>query len=103
MLWGLALGALPILIHLFNRLRHRKMSWAAMMFLRMANRKSTKYAKIRQWMVLMFRVLVVLALIMALSRPLAGGFIGGMYSSKPDVILVVLDQSNSGGHDGQQP
>ena len=62
MLWGLALGALPILIHLFNRLRHRKMPWAAMMFLRMANRKSTKYAKIRQWMVLMFRVLVVLAL-----------------------------------------
>ncbi|HCU87870.1 MAG TPA: hypothetical protein DGP39_10090, partial [Verrucomicrobiales bacterium] len=100
MLWGLALGALPILIHLFNRLRHRKLPWAAMMFLRMANRKSTKYAKIRQWLVLMFRVLVVLALIMALSRPLAGGFIGGMYSSKPDVILVVLDQSTSMGAHG---
>ena len=25
MLWGLLLGLLPILIHLFNRLRHRKL------------------------------------------------------------------------------
>ena len=76
MLWGLLLGLLPILIHLFNRLRHRKLPWAAMMFLRMANRKSTKYAKVRQWLVLFFRMLAVLALIFALSRPLAGGWPG---------------------------
>ena len=69
--WLLAL--LPILVHLFNRLRHRKLPWAAMMFLRMANRKSTRYAKLRQWLVLLFRVLAVLALLFALSRPLDGG------------------------------
>mgnify|MGYP002151439806 CR=1 FL=1 len=40
MLWGLPLILLPVLVHLFNRLRHRKLPWAAMMFLRMANRKS---------------------------------------------------------------
>ena len=55
MLWGLLLGFLPIMIHLFNRLRHRKLPWAAMMFLRMANRKSTRYAKLRQWLVLLKR------------------------------------------------
>jgi len=74
MLWGLLLGLLPILIHLFNRLRHRKLPWAAMMFLRMANRKSTKYAKVRQWLVLLFRMLAVMALVFAISRPAAGGF-----------------------------
>ena len=97
MLWGLLLGLLPILIHLFNRLRHRKLPWAAMMFLRMANRKSTKYAKVRQWLVLLFRMLAVLALVFALSRPEAGGFLKGMISGKPDVILIIVDRSASMG------
>ena len=96
-LWGLLLGFLPILIHLFNRLRHRKLPWAAMMFLRMANRKSTKYAKVRQWLVLLFRMLAVMALVFALSRPLAGGWIKGMMSGKPDVILIIIDRSASMG------
>ena len=34
LLWALPLIFLPVLIHLFNRLRHRSMPWAAMMFLR---------------------------------------------------------------------
>jgi hypothetical protein len=102
-LWGLLLGLLPILIHLFNRLRHRKLPWAAMMFLRMANRKSTKYAKVRQWLVLLFRMLAVMALVFALSRPLAGGWIKGMMSGKPDVILIIVDRSASmGTQSGEQ-
>ena len=95
MLWGLPLVLLPVLIHLFNRLRHRKLPWAAMMFLRMANRKSTRYAKLRQWLVLIFRVLAVLMLLFALSRPLAGGWMGGMFSNKPDVVVIILDRSPS--------
>ena len=95
--WWWLLALLPILIHLFNRLRHRKMQWAAMMFLRMANRKSTRYAKLRQWLVLLFRCLAIAALLFALSRPLASGFVSSMFSAKPDVILVVLDGSASMG------
>ena len=68
-----------------------------MMFPRMANRKSTKYAKVRQWLVLLFRMLAVLALIFALSRPLAGGWVKGMMSGKPDVILILVDRSASMG------
>ena len=96
--WLLAL--LPVLVHLFNRLRHRKLPWAAMMFLRMANRKSTRYAKLRQWLVLLFRVLVVVALLFALSRPKVGGWVAGMFGGKPDVILIILDGSASMGAQG---
>ena len=94
-LWGLPLILLPVLIHLFNRLRHRPMPWAAMQFLRSATRKSTRYAKIRQLLVLLFRVLAVLALLLALSRPLAGGWAGGMMGGAPDVVLLLLDRSAS--------
>ncbi len=91
--WPLAL--LPVLIHLFNRLRHRRINWAAMMFLRIASRKSTRFNKIRQYLVLLMRVLAVLALILALSRPLAGSWLGGVMSSDPETILVLLDRSVS--------
>lgn len=94
-LWGLPLILLPVLIHLFNRLRHRSVPWAAMMFLRSATRKSTRYARLRQFLVLLFRVLAVLVLVLALSRPLSGGWMGWMVSSAPDVIVILLDRSAS--------
>lgn len=94
-LWGLPLILLPVLIHLFNRLRHRSVPWAAMMFLRSATRKSTRYARLRQFLILLFRVLAILVLVLALSRPLSGGWMGWMISSAPDVIVVLLDRSAS--------
>ena len=94
-LWGLPLILLPVLIHLFNRLRHRSMPWAAMMFLRSATRKSTRYARLKQFLILLFRVLAVLGLVLALTRPLAGGWMGWMLGGAPDVILVLLDRSAS--------
>jgi hypothetical protein len=94
-LWGLPLILLPVLIHLFNRLRHRSMPWAAMMFLRSATRKSTRYARLKQFLILLFRVLAVLGLVMALSRPLAGGWMGWMLGGAPEVIMVLLDRSAS--------
>ena len=38
-LFGIALAAVPILIHLLNLMRHRRESWAAMRFLLKAKGK----------------------------------------------------------------
>ncbi|MGI8966514.1 MAG: BatA domain-containing protein [Limisphaerales bacterium] len=94
-LWGLPLILLPVLIHLINRMRHRPQRWAAMQFLVSATRNSISNAKLRQFLILLFRVLVVLMLILFLGRPLAGGWMGWAFSSAPDVILILLDRSAS--------
>jgi hypothetical protein len=94
-LWGLPLVLVPIIIHLINRLRHRPQPWAAMRFLVSATRSSISHAKLRQFLILLFRVLAVLALILFLSRPLAGGWLGWALSPAPDVILLLLDRSAS--------
>ncbi len=94
-LWGLPLALLPLIIHLLNRMRYRTQRWAAMSFLFSANRASTRYAKLRQIIILACRVLALLALIIAIARPLAGGWLGWALSPSPDVILVVLDHSAS--------
>ena len=94
-LWALPLVLVPVIIHLINRLRHKPQPWAAMMFLVAASQASTSHAKLRQLLVLLFRVLAVFALILFLSRPLAGGWLGWAMAAAPDVILLVLDRSAS--------
>ena len=95
MLWGLPLLLIPIIIHLVNRLRHRPQQWAAMRFILSASRSSINQAKLRQFLVLLFRVLAVTALIFFLSRPLVGGWLGWALSPAPEVVLLVLDRSAS--------
>lgn len=94
-LWGLLLAALPVLIHLLNRMRYRTQPWAAMRLLTAATRRSVSQARLRQFLVLLFRVLAVVALVFVLSRPLAGGWLGWMLRGAPDVVLILLDRSAS--------
>ncbi len=94
-LFGLPLILLPVIIHLMNKMRHRPQPWAAMRFLISATRASTSHAKLRQFLILLFRTLAVLMLLLFIARPLAGGWMGWMLSPAPDVILVLLDRSAS--------
>lgn len=95
MLYGLPLALLPVIIHLLNKLRHRSVRWAAMMFLLAANRTATRQARIKQWLILLMRVFAIAALVFVVSRPLAGGWLGWFFQGAPDAILIVLDRSLS--------
>jgi len=94
-LFGLPLMLVPVIIHLLNRLRHRPRPWAAMRFLLSATRSSVSHTKLRQFLILLFRVLAVAMLILFLARPLAGGWLGWALSPAPDAILILLDRSAS--------
>ena len=95
MLWALPAILLPIIIHLLNRLRYRTVHWGAMMFLLKANKAATRRAKIRQYLLLLFRALVILFLVWAMARPIVGGWIGSAAGGAPEVVLVLLDRSAS--------
>jgi succinate dehydrogenase/fumarate reductase cytochrome b subunit len=67
-LWLIPLALLPVIIHLLNRLRYQTVRWAAMMFLRSADREASRRAKIRQWIILAARCLMLLVFLLALAR-----------------------------------
>ena len=94
-LWGLPLAALPLIIHLLNRLRYRSLNWAAMMFLLSATRNSTRQARLKQFLILLCRVLAIVFLILALSRPRLGGWLGLALSGPPETVILLLDRSAS--------
>ncbi len=95
LLAALPLAALPIIIHLINQRRYQTIQWAAMMFLLAANRMSRGYARLRQWLILLFRTLAVATLVFAVSRPLASGWIGMAAGGKVDTSIILLDLSPS--------
>lgn len=92
---ALPLAALPIIIHLINQRRFQTVRWGAMMFLLAANRMARGYARLRQWLILALRVLALMGLIFALSRPLASGWLGLTAGSRIDTTIVLLDRSSS--------
>jgi hypothetical protein len=95
LLYGLPLMALPIIIHLINQRRYQTVRWAAMMFLLAANRMSRGYARLRQWLIMAFRMLAIAALAFAVARPLAGGWLALTAGGRADTTIICLDRSPS--------
>ena len=62
-LWGLPLLLIPLIIHLVNRLRQKPQPCAAMRFLRSASQSSVSQAKLKQFLILLFRMLSIAALV----------------------------------------
>ena len=95
MLAGLPLVALPLIIHLINQRRFQTIQWGAMMFLLAAHRMSRGYSRIRQWLIMLFRMLAIAGLVIAASRPLASGWLGLAAGSRADTTIILLDRSPS--------
>ncbi len=98
MLLALPIALLPVIIHLLNRLRYRSVKWAAVMFLIAATRSSTRRARLRHYLILFCRTMIILLFLLALGRPIVGGWLGTTLAGAPDTILVLLDRSASMEH-----
>jgi hypothetical protein len=94
LLWGLLAAAIPVIIHLLNRRRHKTVMWAAMQFLLKATRESRGKKKLRHILILTCRTLGVAALATAAARPLLSGVMGWS-GGKPDLVVLILDRSAS--------
>jgi len=92
LLWGLALAAVPIIIHLIHQRRFRTLQWGAMYFIRKAKQQAKGMARLKQWLILAMRTLAVLALAFAVSRPLSGGWVGKAGAGNlPLAIILWID------------
>jgi hypothetical protein len=95
--WGLPLVAAPIIIHLINILRHRRVEWAAMEFLLASQRKYRTRVLLKQLLLLLARVAAVLGIVLALAGPRWRSAIGGLLGGGRTVHVVILDDSYSMG------
>jgi hypothetical protein len=91
---GAALVSAPIVIHLINRIRFRRVKWAAMEFLLKAQKKMRRKKILEQLLLLLLRCLLVF-LIGVLFARFIGCDTGKGKESRPTTHLVILDDSPS--------
>jgi hypothetical protein len=99
---GATLAAVPLLIHLLNRQRHKPMPWAAMQFVLAAYRKTRRRARMENLILLLLRMAAVALLAFCVSRPFIGprSPLAGLTESRRDLVLAI-DGSASAGYRGE--
>lgn len=104
MLWGLLAVLIPIIIHLFNFRRYRKVYFSNVDALGDLQTESRRRSNVRRWLVLACRVLAVAALVLAFAGPFVPGDRGEVHSGST-VVSIYIDNSYSmeaASHDGTQ-
>jgi hypothetical protein len=95
--WGATAVASPIIIHLINRMRYRRIAWAAMEFLLKSQQRNRRRILIEQLILLMLRCLIVLVLVALVVRPTwwMGEAAQARRQELPHYHFIVLDDSLS--------
>ncbi|HEX9006177.1 MAG TPA: BatA domain-containing protein [Bacteroidota bacterium] len=89
-LFGLAAAAIPILIHLLNLRKLRTIEFSSLRFLKELQRSSIRRLRIRQWILLAIRTLLIAALVLAFSRPALKGSFANLIGGRAATTMVVL-------------
>jgi hypothetical protein len=92
---GAMLLAAPIIIHFINRMRFRRVKWAAMEFLLASQQRNRRRLLLEQLLLLLLRLLVVAALVMLVARPLVDPESFSLFQGQKTHHLVLLDDSGS--------
>jgi hypothetical protein len=97
LLAGAALFAVPLIIHLLNRQRHKQRPWAAMEFLLRAYQKQRNRLRNENLLLLLLRCLVPIVLALAIARPMLQQAAGLLGNTGTVHHIAVLDASYSMG------
>ena len=102
LLWWLALGAAPILIHFLSRRRYRETDWAAMRFLLEAVRKNSKRLRLEQLILMAVRAAIMVLVVLALAQLLFDDVQNWLSPKQPIHRILVIDASASMGFTRQE-
>jgi hypothetical protein len=93
--WGVALAAVPIIVHLINRLRYRRVRFAAMEFLLKSQQRNRRRLMVEQLILLLLRLAIVAGLLILISRLVLDPSALWAFRGGKSHHVVLLDDSGS--------
>src|SRR3954447_5766587 len=87
---GIALISAPIIIHLINRMRFKRVRWAAMEFLLKSQKRNRRRLIIEQLLLLLMRIILVLLAGLLVAR-FVGAFFGAVQPQTTQHIILLDD------------
>ena len=94
-LWGLFAVSIPILIHIFNLKKTRKIEISTLMFLKEIQDTKQKRIKLKQLLILLCRIAFIILAVMAFASPFTKGFLGSLTDKAPASVVIFIDNSFS--------
>jgi uncharacterized membrane protein len=95
-LFGLLAASIPVIIHLFNLRKLKKIEFSTLTFLKELQKNKIRKIKLKQWILLALRVLIILFVVMAFARPALQSLqIGGTTSAAKTTAVFILDNTYS--------
>lgn len=96
LLLGLAAAAIPLIIHLFNFRRPRRVQFSSLAFLYELKKSTMQRVRVKQWLLLALRTLAIACLAIAFARPTMDGALADLMGSTGRTsTALVLDHSTS--------
>lgn len=95
MLAGLASLAIPVLIHLLLKHKKKKIQFSTVRFFKAHDEQSSRRRKVRNWMLLSLRLLIVALLVLAFARPYSHRNQASANGRSQRRLVFVLDRSAS--------
>jgi len=93
--WGLPFAAAPVVIHLINLLRHRRVKFAALEFLLASQRKYRTRVLLKEILLLLLRTAVIAAIVLALAQPRWKHALGTLFGGGRTLHVLLVDDSYS--------
>lgn len=96
LLIGLAAAAIPLIIHLFNFRRPRRVEFSSLAFLHELKKSTMQRVRVKQWLLLALRTLAIASLVIAFARPtMTGPLAGTLGGGGRTTMALVVDRSPS--------
>ncbi len=96
-LFGLLAASIPVLIHLFNLRKLKKVEFSTLIFLKELQKNKIRKVKLKQWLLLLLRTLIILFLVLGFARPtLKSSFIGNSSTAKTTAVFILDDTFSMG-------
>ncbi|GAA4421846.1 BatA and WFA domain-containing protein [Bremerella cremea] len=93
--WAFALVSLPVLIHLINMMRHRRVKWAAMDFLMQSHRRMKHWVMLRQLLLLLTRMAAIALIVAMLAGLITTQSLSSVLSDQVTHHLILVDDTFS--------
>jgi hypothetical protein len=95
-LWGGLAASIPVIIHLINRRRARAVRFPTVKFILQAERRVARKYRVKQWLLLALRTLILFLLTTALAEPVLQPEVGALAAiNQARALVVILDNTMS--------
>jgi hypothetical protein len=94
--------AIPLLIHLFNKQRKKKIKFSSLRFLQILEKQRLKRIKIYDYLLILLRTLIILCLVLAFARPtLTTSTLFSSKNARTTAVIILDNGINMSRYDDQ--